>query len=194
MLRYARVENGKIVEPFVTGVQIQNRGHHTSIYSKVEFEDKPETNQFQTLREVLKVADGKRVIATYEIEQKSIDRVLQDLHEANADESGQYPDLYISDVDPIVAGYVLEQVKKRVSDKLAVFAKARDYDDIVSLASYATSTIPKFAEEGQRGVYLRDLCFASLYAFQMAMVKGEKFVPKSLVEIDENLPAMTWED
>lgn len=194
MIRYAKVENGQIVEPFVTAVQIQNRGHNPAIYSKVQFGEKPEINQFQYLKEVLSVKDGQ-VYANYQVVDKDIDRVLTDLHmAAGGDEDNGMPDLYISGVDPVVIAHVLDLVKKRVSDKLSEFAKTRDYDDIVSLASYATSTVPKFSAEGQRGVAFRDACFAALYGYQNEMIAGTKYVPKSAAEIDANLPALTWED
>ena len=195
MIRYAKVENGQIVEPFVTGIQIQNRGHNPAIYSKVQFGEKPEINQFQFHKEVLTVKDGQ-VFANYEVAEKSLDQVLRELHMASSEtgEEGDFPDLYISAVDPAVVAHVLEMVNKRVSDKLSDFAKTRDYDSIVSLASYATSTIPKFAAEGQRGVALRDASLAALYQYQMQMVEGTRFVPKSAAEIDSNLPALTWED
>ena len=70
-------------------------------------------------------------------------------------------------------------------------ARTRNYDDILSLCSYATSTNPKFGPEGRAGVVFRDDTWASCYAI-MAAVQAETRAVPSETELLAELPAMVW--
>lgn len=195
--RYARVEDGEIKEPYVLGLHIKNRGHEVLLYSEVIYKEKPAINQFQYLEERLTVV-GRTVVASYVPVDKTGDQILAELHQAarNPDEPFdpfKQPDILLSDVDPVIVAKVLEHVKKMSSDRLDRFAQERDYDSIVSLATYATSTVSKFQLEGKRAVDLRDATFAALYTYLTELTKGTAFVPKSLHEVESRLPALTWE-
>lgn len=195
--RYARVEDGEIKEPYVLGLHIKNRGHEVLLYSEVIYKEKPAINQFQYLEERLTVV-GRTVVASYVPVNKTGDQILAELHQAarNPDEPFdplKQPDILLSDVDPVIVAKVLEHVKKMSSDRLDRFAQERDYDNIVSLATYAASTVSKFQLEGQRGVDLRDATFAALYTYLTEMTEGTAFVPKSLHEVESRLPVLIWE-
>ena len=196
--RYARVEDGEIKEPFVLGLHIKNRGHEPLLYSEVLFDPVPAVTQFQNAVEVLTVV-GRTVVASYKVVDKDGNQILSELHDSKRDPEAPFDpmaqvDILITEVDPVITARVLELVKKMAGEKLDAFAKTREYDSIVSLATYATSAIPKFREEGQRGVDVRDATFAATYGYLEEMMQGTAFVPKNMYEVESKLPALTWED
>lgn len=88
--------------------------------------------------------------------------------------------------EQIIAGFTAA-VQQRLDD----FAKTRGYDGILSAATYATSTVPTFAAEGQYAVQIRDATWAKCYEILAAVEAGTKPVP-TLDELMSELPVMTW--
>lgn len=85
----------------------------------------------------------------------------------------------------------LTEYKQAIQSRLDTFARTRGYDNIVSLCSYATSTLPQFAAEGQRGVILRDQCWSIGYTILAQAMAGE--IPEPSIEYVLNqMPDMTW--
>lgn len=80
----------------------------------------------------------------------------------------------------------------RVQDRLDNFAKTRNYDSILSAATYATSTVPKFAAEGQYAVVARDQAWAVLYQILADVQAGTRPVPTSYEDIEGELPELVW--
>ena len=70
-------------------------------------------------------------------------------------------------------------------------AKERNFDDILSLCTYATSAKPKFKAEGQAGVEWRDDVWLYCYAELEKVLAGERGTPTTQDLIDE-LPVFRW--
>lgn len=80
--------------------------------------------------------------------------------------------------------------------QLNAFAAARGYDGILSACTYATSTVPQFAAEGQCCVALRDATWAALYQMLAEVEAGTRPIPAGFDEIAAELPtaAAVWPD
>ena len=89
---------------------------------------------------------------------------------------------------------LISQFSGAAQARLDAWAKTRNYDGILSLCTYATSTVPQFAAEGQRGVDLRDATWAALYAILAQVEAGTRPLPASFAAIEGELPALTWSD
>ena len=74
---------------------------------------------------------------------------------------------------------------------LDTFARTRNYDGILSAATYATSTMPKFQAEGQYAVEARDATWAKAYAILGEVMSGVRPMP-TLEEVIAELPALSW--
>jgi hypothetical protein len=78
-----------------------------------------------------------------------------------------------------------------IQRRLDEIAAERGYDSILSLCSYATSSVPRFRAEGQAGVDLRDRCWMIGYQVLADVAQGLRDFPSD----DEALammPAMDW--
>lgn len=91
-----------------------------------------------------------------------------------------------------------EQVKAeilaQVQENLDNFAREKNYDGILSLASYKDSTNPTFAAQAVKGIYLRDTSWATLYSILAQVDAGEMPQPNSYTDIAHLLPVLTWND
>lgn len=83
---------------------------------------------------------------------------------------------------------VVSSVQKSLDD----FAKTRNYDGILSACTYATSTVMKFAREGQYCVDIRDNTWATLYSLMAEVEAGTKPMPATVEEVLTLLPTPTW--
>lgn len=78
-----------------------------------------------------------------------------------------------------------------VQKRLDEWARERGYESILSLCTYATSTVPKFQAEGQRGVEVRDTCGTFGYSLLAQVEAGQAPIP-SEDELLQMLPPMEW--
>ncbi len=76
--------------------------------------------------------------------------------------------------------------------RLDTFARTRNYDGILSLCTYATSTIPRFQSEGQYGVNARDATWNTLYQILEEVQLGTRVAPTSFEDIEPDLPELVW--
>lgn len=89
-------------------------------------------------------------------------------------------------VAEIIATYT-GAIQKRLDD----FARTRNYDGILSAATYATSVVPKFKAEGQYAVEARDATWAKGYEILAAVEAGTRPLP-TLEALAAELPALAW--
>lgn len=79
-----------------------------------------------------------------------------------------------------------------VQARLDTFAQTRNYDGILSAATYASSTVAKFAAEGQCAVNARDNTWATLYILMAEIQAGTRPVPTGYADFEPLLPALAW--
>ena len=79
-------------------------------------------------------------------------------------------------------------IQKRLDD----FARTRNYDNALSAATYATSTNPKFATEGQYIVEVRDATWAAGYDILEDVLAGNRAVPDGIEDFENELPQLEW--
>jgi hypothetical protein len=88
----------------------------------------------------------------------------------------------------VLQAEIVEATQKRLDD----FARTRNYDGILSLCTYATSSVPKFQAEGQYGVNARDNTWATLYTILAEVEAGTRPMPTGYADIEADLPELTW--
>lgn len=84
------------------------------------------------------------------------------------------------------------EIVAATQQRLDDFARTRGYDGILSLCTYATSTVPKFAAEGQYGVEARDATWAKLYEILAEVEAGTRPMPSGYADIEPLLPPLEW--
>lgn len=83
-------------------------------------------------------------------------------------------------------------IVQKTQSRLDEFAQTRNYDGILSLCTYATSTNAKFQAEGQYGVEARDATLAKLYEIMAEVESGVRPLPAGFEDIEPELPVLTW--
>lgn len=91
----------------------------------------------------------------------------------------------------------MEELQKQFTDAiqkhLDAFAQTRNYDNILSAATYATSVIPQFKAEGQYAVEVRDATWTKGYEILAEVLAGQRPMP-TLEEVFAELPPLVWPD
>jgi hypothetical protein len=139
------------------------------------------------------------------LNEASLVRDVQMWHESDAPDNSVASDAAnIGDVfNPVGAVFVSaqpsltpEQHQERLVAALQLrlddFARSRNYDSILSACTYATSTVAKFKSEGQACVNLRDATWAAAYNILAQVNAGQRPMPRTLADIEAELPALVW--
>jgi len=90
------------------------------------------------------------------------------------------------------AEQIQSEIVQATQCRLDDFAQSRNYDSILSAATYATSSVQKFAVEGQIAVDLRDATWAALYTLFADVEAGTIPMPTDSTDVEPLLPALTW--
>lgn len=85
-----------------------------------------------------------------------------------------------------------DEIITAVQQRLDSFAATRNYNGMLSLCTYATSTNAKFSAEGQYGVELRDATWAKCYEILGEVEAGTRPLPTGYDEIAPELPTPNW--
>lgn len=88
--------------------------------------------------------------------------------------------------------YIKSVIVDQTQQRLDNFAKTRGYDGILSACTYATSTVPKFQQEGQYCVTARDSTWAGLYQILSEVEAGTRLMPAGFADIEPLLPKLSW--
>jgi hypothetical protein len=97
----------------------------------------------------------------------------------------------LQDPPPPTPEQIIAQYTSAVQAHLDAFARTRNYDGILSAATYATSAVPKFQAEGQYAVEARDATWAKSYEVMAEVEAGTRPMP-TLEELISELPALVW--
>jgi hypothetical protein len=79
-----------------------------------------------------------------------------------------------------------------VQDRLDTWAQTHGYDSVISLCTYASSTVERFRAEGQNGVDKRDQTWAALIQIMSEVESGTRPMPAGYADIEADLPALDW--
>lgn len=92
-------------------------------------------------------------------------------------------------VDPVV---LRSEIVSATQARLDAFAQTRAYDSILSACTYSTSSVLRFAVEGQAAVNARDATWAALYALLAQVELGAVPMPASFADVEPTLPVLEW--
>lgn len=87
---------------------------------------------------------------------------------------------------------IINKFTDAIQQRLDDFARTRNYDGILSACTYVTSTVPKFAAEGQYCVQARDATWATAYQILAQVQAGQRPMPATVADIEADLPALQW--
>lgn len=93
--------------------------------------------------------------------------------------------------EPVAAQNRIASVTRAAQQRLDEFARTDAFDGILSAASYATSSIPRFRTRGQYAVQARDATWAKLYEILAAVKGGSRPMP-SVPAVLAELPPLAW--
>lgn len=94
------------------------------------------------------------------------------------------------------AAEIRQAAVQAVQNRLDSVARERNYDSMLSLATYANSEVPRFRQEALLGIQWRDNCWTALYALEASIERGEIIRPQTaqeaITQALEVLPHLEW--
>lgn len=97
----------------------------------------------------------------------------------------------VPDPEPEPQAPTQDDYKNAVQAHLDDFARAHNYTDGVSLATYATSLIPQWKAEAEAFIAWRDAVWAHAFNELYAVLNGDRPQP-TVAELLAELPTITW--
>lgn len=192
---FARIENNRVVEYPITVATIRERNNPAEVYIEVFYnlanppQDIP---LYQKRVEVVKWF-GPFVYIDYEITYRTVEEMFQYLSSfAMFYDENQQPVVNRTQITPEIYDAFEIVVKRKVQSLMDAFAGSRGYDDMFALCNYAASTEEQQRLEAQRGIYLRDVAWRTLYSEFAKMKQGLRPIATSWSDIGQHLPEFTW--
>lgn len=190
---YALVDKKSVLLYPITIEDINTRDNPTETYYKCYFDDEPIYDEVTEVLAEDPHVIGECVFIMYKVVDKDLDAIMVALNAFITNELANNRMPTVTTLPDGMLGSIMQLTLKRVQASLDAFAKTKEYDDMRSLCTYATSTNPTFKAEGERGIVLRDLTWASLYTYMGTVSAGALPYPFTWDNIASNLPALTWE-
>jgi len=192
---FARIVDRQIVQFPMSFDDINARETPTDVYFPCYYSDAaaPLTPLYSELLLEFPQIIGNAVFVTRTLRKKTIEEMFQSLRDTVGEEVEPgvwFIDRSLITPDIFMAFYEVIQIKTQ--ETLDAFARTRSYDDLRSLCTYVWSGIPKFQEEAERAVYLRDLTWVTLNQYFNEVQAGVQPVPTSWLSIQNLLPELTW--
>ena len=181
---YAKIQNNTVIEYPYELINIQREYPHTSFPSVLDNDflknmgivnvvTKGKPNYNKTTQKVVEVTPIYNNVKEQWEQSFSIESITeQEFNEA---------------ITQIITNISVD-VQKRLDD----FAATRYYDGILSLCTYANSTITKFKNEGKYGITIRDQTWNKVYQIFGDAQSGLRAIPTSYSEIESELPVPAW--
>jgi hypothetical protein len=135
--------------------------------------------------EVLRMSDGKVIAPCQSTDDPDFVTYISWVNQGNAPQSEDPP--APMETPESVSANIVEAIQNHLDG----VAKTRNYDGILSLCTYASSSIPRFRAEGQAGVDWRDQCWAAAYQIMADVGLGLRTIP-TVAEVLAELPVIAW--
>ncbi len=190
---YAKVHDNGYIEYPVYLQHILARNQSVNDYQEVIEGRKPKLPEFHEYKTDLYVYDG-RVRLDYLIQPIPLSSLLNSISISNIDDLTLNPtDIFYSDVDPALVARIQKLAGEYIDEKLNNFVAERNFKSIESAVTYADDANLVLAASGARAKAVRSEVYTAMNIYLANIVNNTNPIPKSLAEIDANIPPMTWE-
>jgi hypothetical protein len=88
---------------------------------------------------------------------------------------------------------VISGFQTEAGRRLDVFAQERGYGSIISVCTYDSSSVPRYAADALVARTLRDQWWTALNIIMANVIAGNRPVPSSFEDFEAELPELKWE-
>jgi hypothetical protein len=99
----------------------------------------------------------------------------------------------LAELEAVRKAGILSTVMDQAQAALDKFAQDRGYGGIISVCTYDSSSIPRYAQDALRARTLRDQWWQELNVMHAEILAGTRPEPNGLADLLPDLPALTWE-